>query len=29
MTHVKLNAAGLVDDASEHWLAVLRVMYAD
>jgi hypothetical protein len=29
MTHVKLDGAGLVDDGSEHWLAVLRVMYAE
>jgi len=29
MTHVRLNAAGLVDDPSEHWLAVLRVTYAE
>jgi hypothetical protein len=28
LTHVKVGAAGLVDDPAEHWLAVLRVMYA-
>jgi hypothetical protein len=28
LTHVKVNPAGLVDDPAEHWLAVLRVMYA-
>jgi hypothetical protein len=27
LTHVKTNQAGIVDDSSEHWLAVLRVMY--
>jgi hypothetical protein len=27
LTHVKVNAAGLLDDPAEHWLAVLRVMY--
>jgi hypothetical protein len=28
LTHVKVTAAGVVDDPSQHWLAVLRVMYA-
>jgi hypothetical protein len=28
LTHVKINQAGLVDDPSEHWLAILRVLYA-
>jgi hypothetical protein len=28
LTHLKVNAAGIVDDPAEHWLAVLRVMYA-
>jgi hypothetical protein len=28
LTHVKVNAAGVTDDPSHHWLAVLRVMYA-
>ncbi len=28
LTHVKVNAAGVLDDLSEHWLAVLKVNYA-
>ncbi len=28
LTHVKINQAGLVDDPSENWLAILRVLYA-
>jgi len=28
LTHVKVNQAGIVDDTGQHWLAVLRVMYA-
>jgi len=28
LTHVKVNQAGIVDDTGQHWLAVLRVRYA-
>ncbi len=28
LSHVKVNQAGIVDDPSQHWLAVLRVLYA-